>query len=347
MENYIPQVARIKKKLAIMRVRDKEFNVFGAVSHQYKLKPVLTEQELALIEAKTPYPLPAAFKTFLAEIGNGGAGPDHGVWGLYLSGYQDTPAQITRRQEYLPVIFSPDSTPEDWKSAVEHLEATFTAPEIEDQLTVDSCAQIEPETRMMGGLLEIGEVGCGVSNYLVMHGEHQGRVVHNPHYLGKPVFYEQDNFLDWYEEWLDNLLKGEGHIPIRINGTFFSRGKHTAEKILQVYDKAAIVEDKLIILTALFPGSGLSPANIAVLEKIYTHPDERLKWKALALLTMHAYDIARPLLKMEWKQHQEEVLSYIYTLADQHAGDWQEEISMFMKSSSSNWVLREELEGLQ
>ncbi len=340
MKNYDIQIARIKKKLAIMRVRDSELNVFGAVSHQYKMRPVLTEQELAVIESKTPYPLPAAFRAFISKIGNGGAGPDYGIIGLYLPVYSNDAGLIMRRQEYLPVLFTPDSTNEDWEAQC----AALTASISEDRGLTDA---FDLEIRMMGGLMEIGEVGCGVSNYLVMHGEHQGRIVYNPHYLGKPVFDEQDNFLDWYEEWLDYILKGHRHNPVWIKDTYFSGRNCTDVEIVKYYNEASSIEARLVILSALFPGAGLSPATIAFLQKEYLHPDERIKWKALALLTTHAYEIARPLLKQLWKEHPEEVLSYVYALADQYADDWKEEIGVYLQGESGNQLLKEEMMALQ
>ncbi len=69
----------IKQKLNELKKLDKDFKIYGAKEHQYKLNPVLTEAEVAAFEQKHGGTLPDDYRWFLINIGNGGAGPYKGM----------------------------------------------------------------------------------------------------------------------------------------------------------------------------------------------------------------------------------------------------------------------------
>jgi hypothetical protein len=48
--------------------------------HRYRLGPPVPGRELAAFEAAHRVTLPAEYRAFLAEVGNGGAGPGHGLY---------------------------------------------------------------------------------------------------------------------------------------------------------------------------------------------------------------------------------------------------------------------------
>ena len=89
-------VAKLNALLHRMREEDKGFRVFGANNHKYRLGTPLTESELEAFERQHSVALPADFRFFLKEAGNGGAirssapfvainagaGPDFGVMPL-------------------------------------------------------------------------------------------------------------------------------------------------------------------------------------------------------------------------------------------------------------------------
>jgi hypothetical protein len=66
-------IKNFKELLYRMRQEDPAFRVFGSDNHQYRLGPPLSESELQAFEQTYQVTLPADFRFFLKEIGNGGA----------------------------------------------------------------------------------------------------------------------------------------------------------------------------------------------------------------------------------------------------------------------------------
>ncbi|WP_405557326.1 SMI1/KNR4 family protein [Streptomyces sp. NBC_01171] len=54
--------------------------VFGANGHRFHLDPVLSPADLAHLEARIGVELPPEYRTFLLQVGAGGAGPAYGVF---------------------------------------------------------------------------------------------------------------------------------------------------------------------------------------------------------------------------------------------------------------------------
>src|SRR5208283_4634322 len=73
---------RIKEKLDRLALLDPKYEVFGAYGHRYELFPRLTEKAVSAFEKKWRITLPAGYRQFLIELGNGGAGPSYGVFKL-------------------------------------------------------------------------------------------------------------------------------------------------------------------------------------------------------------------------------------------------------------------------
>ena len=58
------------------------------------------------------------------------------------------------------------------------------------------------------GILPIVSQGCTYLNGLVVTGPYKGRVVNLDFEFGEPSFAFEENFLDWYERWLDEVILG-------------------------------------------------------------------------------------------------------------------------------------------
>ena len=75
-------VKRILKLLAQARTKDPDFERFGAYSHQYKLSAPASEEAIQAFEEQHGIRLPEEYRDFLMLVGNGGAGPYYGLYGL-------------------------------------------------------------------------------------------------------------------------------------------------------------------------------------------------------------------------------------------------------------------------
>jgi hypothetical protein len=68
--------------LAHVATHDPSHRRFGARHHRYTLAPALGEERVAAIEAQIGVALPIAYRRFVATVGDGGAGPYHGLFPL-------------------------------------------------------------------------------------------------------------------------------------------------------------------------------------------------------------------------------------------------------------------------
>ena len=70
--------AKLRKKIEQTHLLDKQRQVFGAQSHDYRLYPTLTTEELSLFAYWLGAQFPADLQAFYREVGNGVAGPHYG-----------------------------------------------------------------------------------------------------------------------------------------------------------------------------------------------------------------------------------------------------------------------------
>lgn len=174
------RIQRIAAKLERLEDLDRHRQVFGAWSHEYRLAPPCPATRLAAWEARVGVTLPCVYRRFLAEIGDGGAGPCYGIAGLV--DVDEHQLERLRRPSMLP----PNCTEgDDW----EKVEAALPAG-----------------SRATDGTMVVGYSGCLIFACLVVHGRNPGAVwVDNTgDWLGP-----WGAFGDWYEGWLDDSLQGK------------------------------------------------------------------------------------------------------------------------------------------
>jgi len=90
-------VKRILKLLEQARAKDPGFERFGAYSHRYKLSAPASEEMLQKFEEQCQVQLPEEYRDFLKLVGNGGAGPYYGLYGvaeLEKQGKRNAPAGV-------------------------------------------------------------------------------------------------------------------------------------------------------------------------------------------------------------------------------------------------------------
>ena len=198
------QISRIKDKLSRARAFDSELKVFGASSHKYEIGSSLTLDEVVSFEKKYSITLPDCYRSFLLEVGNGGssyleagAGPFYGIYamGSQVGELLETPELYLHKEPQI----SPEMSDEMWSELTKRLN--------DDDEISDADYELELG-KVFSGLLPIGSQGCSSLHVLIVSGEDAGRVVNLDMDLHTPKVCYEDNFLDWYERWLDEIISG-------------------------------------------------------------------------------------------------------------------------------------------
>ena len=178
MEN-LQEVLSIKERLCILKEKDKEFRVFGSFTHRYELFPPLSENQVETFEIENQIKLPAEYRLFLTEIGNGGAGPFYGIikFEKAIDGYTSV-------------------QPFKWTNeAVVKLDAN----------------DFYTEGTVYNGVVEICEQGCGSSNILIINGESYGEIWTDSY---GELIPEKYSFARFYNNWLNGSIEKIDNIPL-------------------------------------------------------------------------------------------------------------------------------------
>jgi hypothetical protein len=199
------KILQLKNKLHQLASLDIDFEVFGSDLHEYRLNPCLSEAEIQQFELESHITLPIDYRSFLLEVGNGGAGPGYGLFSLNLTATDSSLAQPFPLKEVW----------NDW-DLIEENQSDF--PVDEDD---------EFDDKLSYGTIPIAHYGCGITAILVITGEQRGniwiddrandggiipcsRYVAYVELTGEETDEEDDNqplnFYDWYDNWLNISL---------------------------------------------------------------------------------------------------------------------------------------------
>jgi hypothetical protein len=194
------QLQRIRNKLTVLQSEGWEQYQeigFGVKSHRFKLDPPLSEHLIHQFETRYRVTLPNDYRNFLLHMGNGGAGPYYGI--LPLEEWDDIfyfENPVLRDQVLAaPCLLTPALEREthwceqlagtDWEHRYYETEAWHPY-----QGTLPICSQ-----------------GCTYYSVLILNGPERNRVCNIDQSLQPPQFSPHANFLDWYEDWLNQLLQ--------------------------------------------------------------------------------------------------------------------------------------------
>jgi len=155
----------------------------GGASHRYKLHAPLSEPTLKAFESEWKVELPAAYRDFLANVGNGGAGPGYGLFSL---GKEDDRPLDEDSLEALATPFDDDAALE-WEGEGEG----------------DGAAE------HMRGALPIATEGCQDFFWLIVSGPCAGQIWRTDDGSIDPVVDESDvlEFRAWYERWMRSCIE--------------------------------------------------------------------------------------------------------------------------------------------
>ena len=208
-------VQKVRAGLARLRASDPDLTLFGAAAHGYQLHPPATEREVVAFETAHGVVLPASYRRFLLELGNGGAGPHYGLFPL---GLWDGRGQGLEPwgEVGAGVLRDPFPHRAHWNLPAERLEP----PELEDE-DAEEAWQIALErdywdVALIGGAFPIAHQGCAVRDLLVVTGPRRGHiwVDERASYEGiRPEFTGDGGplaFEGWYLRWLDEAAQAVG-----------------------------------------------------------------------------------------------------------------------------------------
>jgi hypothetical protein len=201
---YVTTMTETRDRLAKLAENDGLFDLFGAETHRYALAAPLSEALVSDAEEALSVRLPDDYRQFIVSVGNGGAGPGHGVaslvvragvWGWWFHG-DERENDVTQDFPYTTAWLvdqwasQPD---EDGSQARRDWEAGW-----EDRFS----------ERHTVGSVPLGEDGCGGAARLILRGRARGQVwadrLENGaglrpllDHAGAPL-----SFTGWYSAWL-------------------------------------------------------------------------------------------------------------------------------------------------
>jgi hypothetical protein len=209
----------IVDKLRQLRELDPGFQIFGAIGHQYAVNQALTESEIAAFELKFGCRFPEQYRTFIAHVGNGGAGP---FYGLFPLGMHDDDFDLCPwdKGSLLGDPGKPFRFNGEWNLSSDFMSQEpdpdeSTSEEDEDRMWEEWDAKLEAEywaSDLMDGAIPICHEGCALRNWLVVTGPlagtvwmdyraDMGGVMPCVGADGEPM-----SFQDWYLGWLDESI---------------------------------------------------------------------------------------------------------------------------------------------
>ena len=180
------------------------YKTFGSDTHKYKFNSCLTEDTLQSFVKSFGLTLPADYKYFLTQIGNGGSGPAYGLlplleWNIELE---------IRDNNFLSTDFP---HVDKW-----NVTQDFDTDD-EDYTETEEFQKWEKEyfsNTHITGSMRICHYGCAIYYLLVVSGNNAGQIWVDDRANDNGIYPaiskstgRRLTFLNWYDEWLTESLK--------------------------------------------------------------------------------------------------------------------------------------------
>jgi hypothetical protein len=217
----------VRAGLARLAADPEARRVFGSAAHGFVADPPLTDAELTELEAQLAVTLPAGYRSFLRQVGRGGAGPAYGLFpvrrvdgrwrwegdGADLTDLATLARPFAHTEAFNPADALPPPPDERDHDSAEALEAAEDAYQEEYDRIVHA-----PEHSV--GLLYLCHLGCALREALVVSGPARGQMWADDSADGggfRPLRDDAGQPLDfarWYRRWLTAALAEPGTGPV-------------------------------------------------------------------------------------------------------------------------------------
>lgn len=202
---------------ALAHLRRTSPKIFGADTHKFHLNPRLDEATVAAFERAHHITLPSDYRAFLTSIGNGGAGPFHGIFPL---GNVDHDFDLRFWEEGdVGVLSEPFPFSEAWNDlSAKPSDDLAGLNESEYWKQIKTFENAYWSTALVNGAFPICHQGCALRILLVVTGCQAGFLWDDrrSEYAGlKPIWLADGSpakFSDWYDEWLQSCLNSTNRI---------------------------------------------------------------------------------------------------------------------------------------
>ena len=316
MTDYHQQIQGIRDKLLDAKKTDKKLKVFGADKHKYAINKPSTEKEVSKFENEYSIILPECYRTFILHVGNGGisfansaAGP---YFGIYPFGEKVDELIYDKTEKYLKneCVLYPKMTDDYWKSLTINIDDN---DDISDE-------DYEKEVgKIYAGILPIGSQGCTYLHGIVLNGQFKGRVVNLDIDRQKPQFTFENNFLDWYERWLDEVISGD---LIKDSPSWFGYNKGgTEEELLNYFTTSVNLETQNDSLKGLLNKNSLKPQTLNEIEHLISSNSEHISL-LIELICKTNYTKAKPYLLGLSKSDLLSTYQILYYHAKDKSSEW-------------------------
>lgn len=192
---------------ALRRLQYSRPDVFGSAFHEFGLNWPLAETDVTAFEWTHRVSLPGDYRTFLTEIGNGGAGP---YYGLFPLGKMD--ASTGEGLEPWPEGLVGDLS-QPFPHLAEWNDLEGYPEDFDDEDEINAFDEKYWDSRHVNGAIPICHKGCALRIWLVTTGEQAGFLWDdNRAELGglSPTLLQSGShatFAMWYSEWLTDALR--------------------------------------------------------------------------------------------------------------------------------------------
>jgi hypothetical protein len=205
----------VRNAIEALKQRDVAFELFGAAMHCYQLNPRLSELEVKEFEDRYGILLPEAYRDFVLNVGEGGAGPYYGVFrlGKMDDGYEESE---WKEGEFVGTLRDCWPHRQAWNLPNEALTIPVgLSPDARD-IAMEEIDKKYWDEALVAGAFPICHHGCALRDWLVITGPKAGQVWHDGRVdqEGLRPYESADGrrltFTEWYLDWLDDALRRFG-----------------------------------------------------------------------------------------------------------------------------------------